>query len=317
MFKHPIDTSKLWVVTAISNPVRYKSRYDLYETFKTGVHRVGANLMTVELALGARSHIIAESNASNERHVKLSSFDELWHKENMLNVGISRLPPDWEYVAWIDADVEILRHDWPQEIVHQLQHHMVIQPFQTAIDSGPNGEVLNAFDSFTSSFVLNKPKPGGKRNAYVEATTWHPGFAWAARREAIDHLGGLIDYAVLGAADHHMAWALVNDVARNTPKECTPAYIRKLKEWETRANVHIRQDLGFASGCLLHHWHGKKSDRRYTQRWNILHKHGFDPDKDIKRDWQGVISFTDEGERMRNDIRTYFRQRNEDSIDNE
>jgi hypothetical protein len=27
--------------------------------------------------------------------------------------------------------------------------------------------------------------------------TWHPGFAWAARKSAINHLGGLIDFAIL------------------------------------------------------------------------------------------------------------------------
>jgi hypothetical protein len=46
-----------------------------------------------------------------------------------------------------------------------------------------------------------------------------------------------------------------------------------------------------------------------------LLKNNFDPELDLKRDWQGLYILTHKGERMRNDIREYFRQRNEDSID--
>ena len=40
-----------------------------------------------------------------------------------------------------------------------------------------------------------------------------------------------------------------------------------------------------------------------------------DPDRDIRKDHQGLLQLTRAGERMRNDLRGYFRSRNEDSID--
>jgi hypothetical protein len=59
-------------------------------------------------------------------------------------------------------------------------------------------------------------------------------------------------------------------------------------------------------GTIFHRFRGKKVDRKYKDRWKILLKHDYNPDFDIQRDWQGVYSFSDEGVRLRNDIRKYF-----------
>lgn len=264
--------------------------------------------MIVEIAFGDRPFELTEPGRAD--HVQLRTWDEIWHKENMINLGIANLPQDWEYVAWIDADVEFMRQDWPEEIVHQLQHYMVIQLFQNAIDLGPMGEVMKVHDGFVSSYLADKPWP--KLGYYAH---WHPGYAWAARREAIDGLGGLFDVAILGSADHHMAFALVGKVIEYAPKQVSPAYKRRLLTWQDRANTHIRKDIGFMPGSIQHHWHGRKKDRRYQERWEILLKHSYDPDFDLQRDWQGLYRLSDVGERMRVDLRNYFMVRNEDSID--
>lgn len=53
----------------------------------------------------------------------MRSFDELWHKENLINIGIASPPADWQYVAWIDADVSFSNPCWAVETVQQLHHH--------------------------------------------------------------------------------------------------------------------------------------------------------------------------------------------------
>jgi len=311
-FKHVkmAGIDKLWVVAVISNPQRYKSRYALYEKFKQSIENAGANLLTVELAFGNRPFEVTEENHPN--HVQVRTDSELWHKEQLINIGISRLPSDWEYVAWIDADVEFCRPDWPSEIVHQLQHYDVVQCFQTAIDLGPDGEVINTFDGFAYSWATGKPGPYSKGGS---GPHWHPGFAWAATRKAINGLGGLMDFAVLGAADHHMAWAFLGKVIERSPKNVSEAYKKHLLIWQERAKNHIRENVGYVPGTIFHHFHGKKKDRKYIERWDILLRHNYDPELDLKRDWQGLWQFTHAGLRLRNDIRNYFKQRNEDSID--
>lgn len=303
------DLDKFWVVTVVSNPARYRSRYDLYQKFKKSIECAGANLLTVELAFGDRPFEIAEEG--NPNHVRLRTWDEIWHKENMINIGVSRLPSDWQYVAWIDADVHFMRHDWPAETIHQLQHHHVVQMFQQAVDLGPMGEVIKVHDGFVWSYMSGKPLPSPKKN-YPH---WHPGYAWATSRQTFDNLGGLLDVPILGSADHHMAWALVGNVMQYAPQAVTEGYRRHLEVWQDRALTHVKRDIGYVPGSIYHHWHGKKKDRKYVERWQILLKHGYDPDLDIQRDWQGLYALSAPGERMRADLRRYFHVRNEDSID--
>ena len=319
LYKHKSapGIDKLYVICTVSNPARFKSRYELYHRFKLGCERVGVQLVTVELALGDRPFEVTD--AGNPRHVQLRTWDELWLKESCINIGISRLPQDWEYVAWIDADTEILRHDWPAEICHLLQQYQVIQLFDTAVDLAHDGSTLQINKGFVSTWQERQGSAMAPGDYYYAGTAgkavYHPGFAWAARREAIDALGGLFDTAILGSGDHHMAWGLVGKIGSHTPRGLTPAYHRNLTMWQDRATRHIRQDVGFMAGTLVHHFHGAKRNRFYRDRWKILQQHKYDPDRDLKRDWQGLWSFSDQGVRMRNDLRSYFRQRSEDSIE--
>lgn len=301
----PLD-GVLDVITVVSNPVRYKTRYDLYRKFEKHVLDSGARLTTVEAAFGNREYEITDAN--NPRHVQLRTGHELWHKENMINIGIQRLPLDWKYVAWVDADITFVRPDWVQETIQQLQHYPIVQMFTTALDLDPNFQAFHTHRGFVYSYWL-KLQTG---QAYE---FWHPGYAWAARREAIDGIGGLIDWAILGAADHHMATALIGKVLHSCHGNVSDAYKQMLLDWQAEADKHIKRNIGYVDTSILHHWHGKKKDRNYIGRWDILVQNKYDPTKHIKKDWQGLYQLTDRNIGLRDGIRRYFRQRHEDSID--
>lgn len=310
-----MNEKKLHVIAVIQNPIRYQSRYRLYNQFAQEMLNAGVDLWTVEVAFGQRPFTI--TNCTNPRHIQVRTLDEVWHKENLVNIGISRLPAGWEYVAWIDADITFQRPDWVQETIQQLQHYHVVQMWETAVDLGPHGQVLATHHGFISQYLHGRPYCYGQRGSYYEM--WHPGFAWAASHEAIDHLGGLLDSAILGAGDNHMAHALIGQVDKTVAKGLHGNYTKHLKIWEARAERFIRRDVGIVPGTVIHHWHGKKTDRRYHDRWQILVQHAFDPDWDLKKDAQGVMQLVDHGDirsiGLRDDIRKYFRSRSEDSID--
>lgn len=306
---------KLWVVAVVSNPVRFSSRYNLYLKFMDGMKRAGVNVLTVELQLGDRAFQLTE--AGNPHHVQLRCWDELWHKENMINIGISRLPHDWEYVCWIDADVHFANPNWAFETVQQLQHYQIVQMFQNAVDLGPSGEVLQTHNGFMWSYLQGKPFGKGYSH-------WHPGYAWAARREAIDAVGGLLDIAILGAGDHHMALAMIGrakSLDYNKSQQefhkmgADSEYVNAIFRWQDRCERFIGRDVGFVPGTILHDWHGRKRDRKYLERWQILIQNKYDPRTDLKRDWQLLYQLTGENIKLRDDIRRYMRSRNEDSID--
>jgi hypothetical protein len=313
--KMSFTPDQLHVISVISNPQRFQTRYKLYKDFEKEMLEAGVHLVTVETAFGERKHGVTLLDSPN--HVLLRTSTELWHKENMINLGVQVLPDDWEYVAWIDADISFLRKDWAVETIHQLQHHSIVQLFQNALDLGPLGETFNVYNGFGYSFANGLPEWTTSNHPYAGkgGKYWHPGFAWAARREAWDDLGGLIDHAILGAADHHMALSLIGKAQQSIPEGIHKNYIDLVLRWQRRADLHIRQNIGYVPGTIAHHWHGKKKDRKYWDRWEILKRWNFDPFIDIKRDYQGLWQLSHEGIRMRNDLRSYFRQRNEDSID--
>lgn len=315
------EAKKLHVITPYSNHLRYRSRKELYLKFKKHMQDSGVNLHTVELQMGARPFEVTE--VGNSQDLQLRTFDEMWHKENMINLAIAQLPKDWEYVAWIDADVFFTRPDWALETVHQLQHFMVVQLFSKAQDLGPDYQPLEMQNGFAWSYIQNQCQPPqgsgtGGYYGYEYGTRgfWHPGYAWAARREAIDAVGGLVDYAILGAADHHMALGLIGCMGKSMPKGISPQYRNQLLQWEARAEKTLKRDLGYVDGLINHHWHGPKTKRYYVERWGILTKNQYDPEVDLRRDWQGLYLMSEDTprqRRLRDEIRRYFRARDEDS----
>lgn len=310
----PVD-APLDVVAIISNPRRFESRYHLHRRFADYIKASGARLTVVELAYGERPFEVTEPLC--ERHIRVRNAHELWHKENLINIGISRLPEDWKYVAWVDADVAFARPDWAQETIHKLQHHKVVQMFSHAHDLGPDHVPFKSVAGFMYCYMNNiqQPFPG---NAYRDGrggTYWHPGYAWAARRDAIDELGGLIDFAILGAADLHMAASLIGRLEYTLNQGLHPTYCDMLRVWEQRAETLVKRDVGYVDGTLYHFWHGKKADRKYHSRWKILVDNNYNPLLDLKRDWQGVYQLSDRSIELRDQIRGYFSQRCEDSID--
>jgi len=320
---------KLYVIAVVSNPVRYHSRYRLYRAFEKHVADAGAILLTVEMAFGGRPFEVTQ--AGNPLHVQLRSDFELWHKENLINIGISRLPVEAQYIAWIDADVTFARPDWAQETIQQLQHYAVVQMFSQSTDLGPNHEpfenAIGWIESINRGYAFkgggSKPerdgsttKPGKCKSCGYVKGAWHSGLGWAARRDALDKVGGLIDSAILGSADRNMAAGLFGFMEDTIDSTFSPFYREHLLEWQTRAERNIRRNVGQVPGLIVHHWHGRKTQRGYTSRWKILSEHQFNPPKDLMRDTQGLWQLRDHGDlrsaKLRDAIRGYFRSRNED-----
>lgn len=313
------EPKQLHVITMISNPVRYSTRYKLWREFNERMTAAGVTLWTLELQLGARPFEITDP--SNPRHFQMRGRDELWAKENALNALVTKLPEEWEYLAWIDADVDFVgrTNEWPIETIHALQTYQVVQMWETATDLGPTGQALQTHKSFMSQYLKN-----GAMHPETAYHEWHPGFAWAINREAFDSMGGLMDFGVAGAGDRHMALAFINQAHLSYHPQAPEGYRRAIMNWQKRQLPSIRMDVGCMPGHLLHYWHGKKKDRRYWDRWQIINDTGFDPEVDLARNAQGIYELSQRGVdkedfeksvRLRDLLRHYFRCRNEDSVD--
>jgi hypothetical protein len=330
---------RLHVVTAIINPQRFRSRYELFWAFEKRVRDAGAILHVAEVAFGGRPFEVTEAGHPN--HLQLRTSVELWHKENALNLLIAnaiRQYPEAQYFAWVDADVQFARPDWAQETLHQLQHYHVVQMWSMCQDLAPTHEVI-AYDEGGEQLpgMVYQNIQSGMYGKYSEQTfridpndpysqtlalranslrshPGHSGYAWAATRSALDTLGGLIDWSACGANDHHMARGLLGDISESVNPGASAAFKESLRLWGERAEA-LKPKVGYVPGLISHFWHGPKRNRQYLTRWKILNESQFDPALDMKKDTQGLYQLTGRNRKLTADLMAYFRQRNEDSVD--
>lgn len=255
-------SDKLHVVIPINNYAQWKRRYELFHQFCERMKKEkDIVLYIVEVALGDRPFMATERN--NPRHLQLRTQHELWHKENSINLMVQRFDPSWKYMAWIDADITFDNKNFVQDTIHALQHYEIVQMFQSAINKGPNGEVLNTKKGFMYQYISGATFPYGKKGKYEE---FHPGWSWACTRSAFEHMGGLIDFAILGAGDHHMALAFIGKSEYSYHKDVHKNYKKLIKAFEKRCEKFIKRDVGYVKGTIIHEWHGSFTNRRYHDR---------------------------------------------------
>lgn len=322
-FRRP-DTLEhpLYVVTPVFNGRRFRTRWKSYQDFKLHMAQTGAILCTVELAYGQRA--FAVTNANNPLHVQLRTSNELWFKENMINLGMQAIlqyDQNARYLAWIDCDLAFQRPDIANETLHTLQHHPICQMWSQAVDLTPGYEILQSHRGFAYCYQWPDKVPPKSEDPYYygkgapgKTIFWHPGYAWACRREAWDAFGGLIDFAVLGSADSHMANGFIGEIESSINEGLHPRYKEMLRIWGDRCDRAIKRNIGCVPGLVSHYWHGPKVSRRYVSRWKILIEEGFNPDVDLFRDAHGLWQLSDRNYKLRDRIMAYFQQRNEDDI---
>ncbi len=263
------------------------------------------------------------TQAANPNHIQVWSSalpGEFWHKENMINLGINHITrqcPDWRYLAWVDADVKF-EAGALEKTVHALQHWDVVQMWSHAVDFGPDGGLIG---KIAQSFMYCHWHNIEVKNASGYLGGGHPGFAWAARRDALNKMGTsisgpLVDFAALGSGDRHMACALIGKVTESHHGDVHPNYKKWLLQWQHQAEKTIKRNVGYVENTIRHMWHGRKADRGYSSRWQTLVKHQYDPEADIAKDVSGLwrlVSETPRQQALRDDIRRYFRARRENA----
>ena len=210
---------------ACSTRAGLKAGYGCSTSLKSYVRASGAKLFVVEAAFGDRRHEVTDRD--NPMHLQVRTDVELWHKERLLNLGIQRLPPEAKYVAWVDPDVHFTRHDWANETVHMLQHHPVVQMFGQAANLGPNEEVLWLARGIAKGWQEYGKPVWECPETVLRGVKDHPGLAWAFRREALDAMGGLLDFCIAGSADLHMVGAWASNYLLGHPHDLPPAYQRQ------------------------------------------------------------------------------------------
>lgn len=304
----PID-KKLHVIVVISNPCLFARRYILMKEFMKRIESEEPNVLlyVVELAYGNQKWLITDKK--NKRHLQLRCEHPIWHKENMINVGIKKLlPPNWKAVAWIDADIEFENPTWALDTLRVLNGSKdVVQLFSHCVDMSPIGEAMKIFTSWGYQYTKHLP--------YSKDTTnfWHPGYAWACTRKAYEKMGGLYDKGILGSGDNIMALSYIQrGDTTSLNKENTDNYKQSVTDFQDRVK---NMRVGYVPGVIRHYYHGSKANRKYGDRWKLLVKHEYCPDTHVTYNKDGLLVPTSEFPLdLLDEIMDYFSERNEDDI---
>jgi len=301
----PIE-QKLNVIIVVSNPCLYAKRYILAREFikrmEEDEHDV--ELYVVELVYPNQKYIITDSK--NPKHLQLKSNVPIWHKENMINLGVEKLlPKSWKAFAWVDADIEFENASWAMDTLKVLNGCKdIVQIFSHCVDMDQHFDTLNVFNSFGYKFAKQQ-KYTSKGYDY-----WHPGYAWACTRKAYDKIGGLYESAILGSSDNIIALSLISHGLKSVNPLSTDNYKKTILEYENKIK---KLRLGYVPGVIRHYFHGSKKNRKYRERWEILVKNNYDPLTYIRRDENGVLEPTEIcPQEMLDEIMEYFKERNED-----
>jgi hypothetical protein len=331
----------LYAVVPYQNAWRWKSREKHTTRAIKHFMDAGAVVVLVEAAFNRREFTFADSGLDGapancnihgegkfrHKYIGLRSSSELWLKENLINVAAEQLPWDWQQICWLDSDVHFLRPNWVGETIHKLQHYSFLQMFSHARDLGPNYEMLpenyphadgQGYVTAFNNGTLEKSS-SNETDPYPYPPRVWPGLAWAATRKAWDDVGGLLDFAVWGGGDWHMAHALVGKSDGMMRKDLHGDYKKMVMQWYQRSKFHIRKNVGVMEGSIVHHWHGRKAERGYNTKHALLAKSKFSPLRHLKRDYQGLYQLhddrTDSFVNLRDQMRVIAKERNEDSID--
>ncbi len=302
----PIE-EKLHVIIVISNPCLYARRYILAREFiKRMEMEDDVILYVVELIYPNQEFIVTDK--LNKNHLQIKTKIPIWHKENMINLGVKNLlPKEWKAFAWVDADIEFESPTWAKDTLKLLNgSYDILQVWSHCADLDKNDNAMQVFNSAGYQYV----KETNEYNKSKGINYWHPGFAWACTRKAYEKMGGLYEVSILGSGDNIMMLSLLSNGVKALNEKTTNGYRTSVKEYEQKVK-NLR--FGYVPGLIRHYFHGSKKNRKYSERWQILVDHKFDPFTDLTYDETGILipSKTCSKDLLM-DILTYFSERNED-----
>jgi len=301
----PIE-SKLNVIVVISNPCLYAKRYILFKEFLKRIEEEEQNVRVYVVELIYKNQKFIITDKKNKNHLQIKTDVPIWHKENMINLGVKYLlPKDYKAFAWIDADLEFENNSWALDTLKILNGSKdVVQLFSHCVDMDKNCDNLTVHNSFGYSYNKNK------KYSVKSKDFWHPGYAWAITRSAYEKIGGLYDKGILGSGDSIMALSFINKCKDIQNINYSDDYNNSMMLFQDNAKM-LR--LGYTPGIIRHHYHGSKKNRNYTERWKILMEHKYSPITHLTYDEVGILIPTKElSDKFITDIYNYFLERKED-----
>lgn len=277
-----------------SNKSRERNIYSFIE--KNSNSKV--KIVVIE-AIYNNSNQLKDLNSEVFLHLKYNVKHPISLQDNLINVGIKKLPADWQYLAWIDSDVIFNNENWADNILKELQDKDIVHCFKEADFLNQDGTSSN-FNFLSECYIhVNNIKyPDVHQRS-------HCGFAWALKRSFYEKIKEIFDYSIIGSNDAVMNLVVLKkslaDYFLNSGY--SQEYINSVTEYYNRKK-EIK--FTFVDNKITHLWHGNINNRNYHLRKNILKKYQFNPKQHIIKNKDGIIELTEKGLVMLPYIKNYF-----------
>lgn len=297
----------LAVVCCYFNPFKYKKKYLNFIEFHSNLQTQGVDIQVVELAYGED----LSSLPPNINAITLNSDQILWHKENLLNIGIKKLISEgYENIAWLDSDVIFKDSHWVEDTIHCLQIYNLCQLFSTAESQLPDGK-----STFRPGCVKEWSSTG---SIMPTSRAYHTGYAWASRSDILSKCL-LYDKAIIGGGDSLIWFASfsntfnLSEIIKNHPISHLGLsnYVLDYLNWGKIWGELINSKVSYISCGLTSLSHGYKKDRAYKSRYSSLSEYNYDPNQDLH--YQNDL-LQSSNSPLNKKIVDYFKNRNEDEL---
>lgn len=280
---------KLAVITCYFNFAGFSRPQQNLHRFLRQQHCEGTHVYGVEALIG--NQLPVTNSYVNWKRVRLDKQNQmLWQKEALLNLAEKMVPDDYDWIAWVDADLL----------------------FQNALFlADTDKDIYQLFDTAIWTDRQGKPemkKPSAAAFGFDPSWRSHPGFAWAMRRSLWQKAGGLYPYALSGGGDSVMACAFLKQHVWNELRPHLGVNPEPYLKWATN---FTDDKVGYVPQTVWHEWHGTMKDRDYVGRKERVSK--VDVTKDLAILENGTLSWTPNANpKLIEDVRSYFASRRED-----
>lgn len=231
----------------------------------------------------------------------------MFYKEQLINKLEAAVPQEFTKLVCLDGDILFDSPDWLDQVSIKLNTVDIIQPFDQACWLIPNNtKIRSRKPSYAVAIVNNKVNDPRMINMF------HPGFAWAFKREIFRKLGGFFTRSIVGNGDMMFTFNFlkygvpdtwINRLDTTFIMDTWPEYNANFKQ--------VNPTIGFLPNRAFHLFHGVTQNRQYTTRYQLitgLFNGKWDDEITINSD--GLFEF--KNPEVNKAVLGYFKARNED-----
>jgi len=241
----------------------------------------------------------------------LQSDSYMFYKEQLLNKLVPHVPKKYTKLIFLDADIIFDAPDWIDTTSAALDKFDIMQPFSESCWLTPdNTRIRSKKSSYAFAIVTKKDITNKTIHDY------HPGFAWAMKRDIFLKIGGFFEKSIIGGGDvafvlNLFPFHVTDELFFNAIHSGFGKYIIDAWRQYNDAFKKVNPTLGYLTNKALHLFHGVKENRQYVSRYRSI-------GTAIKGTWEDEVTTNSDGlfefkrPEMNSILLSYFKGRNED-----